>query len=202
MRFTSQRRACHTWTGVHAARTQSATKVCVPRQQVAAGCISRERVPSSCRSCSQQLQHQPVGSLASTAANELLFVLSRSLPARSLCAITLYPSATSHPHPFVAADRLRAWKQTSHQANSNISCRVKGGLFAFDFGAVPRIEERNFRRPPVGHNSRELNRTSLLRQPVITFQGCYVNFDIDCPRASALPCDSCPPSIVWYHGFR
>ena len=62
---------------------------------------------SSC--CSSSQQHQPA---ASAAAMELLFAPSRSLPAPSLCTmmnhITLYPSATSHPHPFATADHLRA----------------------------------------------------------------------------------------------
>lgn len=131
-------------------------------------------LPRTCAFVMPQLesqQHQPVASQHCRKCTTVCSLLSRNVnvPARSLCAITLYPSASSHRHPFVTADRRRAWKQTSHQANSNISCRVKGGLFAFDFGAVPRIEERNFRRPPVGHNSRELNRTSLLRQPVISW---------------------------------
>lgn len=115
------------------------------------GCRFLEHVRSS--SCLRQ-DHPAT----STVANELLS--SHFAAFHVDCWQSQLPVRTSHPY-FHPQRQTVFILEALHRTKPNIRCSVKDGLTVFAFRAVPSERKTNFRRPPVDHNSHELNRTSL-----------------------------------------
>jgi hypothetical protein len=124
-------------------------------------CFPRQPAPAVAAASLNMCVRQPVHDRATQrpAPSQMSSCHLISRPVSSTLAITVTRPRTSLPHlpiPPATAIRLHSWKPLTEQYQTLAAVSRTDGLF-LTFAPSLRSEKTTFRRPPVGHNSRDLS---------------------------------------------
>lgn len=165
MPFTSQRQACHTWTGAHAARTQRTTSFAF------LGSL-RQHAPAvaaaSLNMCVRQPVHDRVTQRPALSQMSCCHLISH--PFSSTLAITVTRPRTSLPHlpfPPATAIRLPSQKPVTEQNQLLAAASRMDGLF-LTFAPSLRSERRPSADRPLAQLTRAEHFQQLARPLVIS----------------------------------